>query len=146
MGVQVPPRPQPPKREGSEMGVIQRLRWLVPVTRTGAAVWAWRNRRELARWAAFARGAVGRYAAGEKADVVAEARLRAGLTRDIRTRGASGLTVGVRHGEAVLSGQVLPQVRAAAVGIAERTKGVDRVRDDMRERGRRYRSRQGRAV
>ncbi|HET9672304.1 MAG TPA: hypothetical protein VFQ40_05590, partial [Actinomycetota bacterium] len=65
---------------------MRRYLKLLPVTRATAALWAWRNRRELGRWAGFAWRAL--TPGGEsREDVIAEARLRAALARDERTRG-----------------------------------------------------------
>ena len=117
------------------MGLVRRL---VPLSRVGLAMWAWNNRDELARWAGFAAGSVGRIADGETKDVLAEARLRAALTSDPRTRGAP-LEVEVREGVATLRGAVSPEVQLAALGVAERASGVRSVRDQMTavSRGRR---------
>jgi osmotically-inducible protein OsmY len=72
--------------------------------------------------------------------VIAEARLRARLTNDHRTRGAGGLRVDVSDGVATLSGVVTPEMHDAALEIATDTRGVRRVRDTLRERGRRSRA------
>jgi osmotically-inducible protein OsmY len=99
------------------------------------ALWAWRNRREVLRWIGFGKRAVPALARGSKEDVLTEARLRAFLTRDPRTRGARSVSVTVRDGVAHLAGTVTPQVHMAAVDLAERTKGIRGVQCEMRERG-----------
>jgi hypothetical protein len=106
-------------------------RGALPISRMGIALWAWNNRDELVKWGGFAVGAVGRLAEGESSDVVAEAKLRARLTADARTRGADGLRVSVEDGVATLGGFVEPDVRDAALDIATASSGVHRVRDVM---------------
>lgn len=118
------------------MKVTRLLRGALPISRVGMALWAWNNRDELVKWGGFAVGAVGRLADGESSDVVAEARLRARLTGDSRTRGADGLRVAVEDGVATLSGVVPPEVRDAALDIATASTGVHRVRDVMEVSGR----------
>ena len=113
------------------MKVTRLLRGALPISRVGMALWAWNNRDELVKWGGFAVGAVGRLAEGESSDVVAEARLRARLTADARTRGADGLRVAVADGVATLSGRVPREVHDAALDIATAANGVHRVRDDM---------------
>lgn len=108
----------------------------LPLSRVGMAMWAWNNRDELVKWGAFAVGAPGRLAEGESGDLLVEAKLRAKLTADSRTRGADGLRVSVANGVATLSGKVEPDVRDAALAIATAVGGVDRVRDDMSTSGR----------
>ena len=75
-------------------------------------------------------------AAGDRDDTLAEARLRAALTRDPDTRSAD-LKVDVHDGVARLSGTVDPSVAERAVELAERTTGVRRIRDDLKLRGKR---------
>jgi hypothetical protein len=67
--------------------VIRRLvRTAFPLSRTGMALWAWRNRDQLKDWGRFAGRAVQDLAAGgSRDDVFAEARLRAALTTNRRT-------------------------------------------------------------
>jgi len=114
---------------------VIKLRSLVkgalPISRVGMALWAWNNRDELVKWGGFAVGAFGRLAEGESSDVVTEAKVRARLTADARTRGADGLRVAVADGVATLSGRVPAAVRDAALEIATAVGGVRRVRDDM---------------
>jgi hypothetical protein len=109
----------------------------IPLSRVGVAMWAWRNRDELLRWAGFAAGAVPRLVEGESSDVVAEARLRARLTADSRTRAAEGLRVSVEEGVATLSGVVDPAIHDIALDIATSTSGITRVRDDLQDAGKR---------
>ncbi len=108
----------------------------VPVSRWAVALWAWRNRTELLDWAGFATRSVPRLQGEERGDVITEARLRARLTNDPRTRGVAGLRVDVSDGVATLSGVVPPEVHDAALAIATDTRGVRRVRDTLRDRGR----------
>lgn len=118
------------------------LRWIrrfIPISTPALALWGWRNRRELSSWASFGRAAFGRVLQGNLEDVVTEARLRAALTVDARTRGARGLSVEVRQGEAILSGRVPAELRAAAADAARRTRGIRDVRDLTEERVRRAR-------
>jgi hypothetical protein len=108
----------------------------VPVSRGALALWAWRNRNELLDWAGFATRSVPRLQGEERGDVITEARLRAKLTNDPRTRGATGLRVDVSDGVATLTGVVPAEVHDAALAIATDTRGVHRVRDSLRDRGR----------
>jgi osmotically-inducible protein OsmY len=108
----------------------------VPVSRGAVALWAWRNRTELLDWAGFATRSVPRLQGEERSDVITEARLRARLTNDPRTRGVAGLRVDVSDGVATLSGVVPAEVHDAALAIATDTRGVRRVRDTLRDRGR----------
>jgi hypothetical protein len=120
--------------------VIRRLiKTAVPVSRVGVAVWAWRNRDEILGWAGFVTTAVPKLVEGNASDVVTEARLRARLTADGRTRGADGLRVSVQDGVAILSGVVEPVVHDAALDLATSTGGVRRVRDDLAHPSRRHR-------
>ena len=121
-------------------GVLRRLvPAAVPLSRTAVAVWAWRNRTELLDWAGFASRSVPRLQGEERSDVITEARLRARITNDARTRGTTGLRVDVADGVATLSGQVSPDVHDAALAIATDTRGVRRVRDTLKDKGRRSR-------
>jgi hypothetical protein len=96
---------------------------LLPVTRATAALWAWRNRRELGRWAGFAWRAL--TPSGEsREDVITEARLRAALARDERTRGLPTLAVRVSQGAAVLDGRLPSALHDLVYAIADGTKGV----------------------
>jgi len=107
----------------------------LPISRIGMAMWAWNNRDELVKWGAFAASAPGRLAEGESGDLVLEAKLRARLTADSRTRGADGLRVSVAKGVATLNGKVDADVRDAALAIATAVGGIDRVRDEMSTSG-----------
>ena len=115
------------------MGLLSRA---LPISRLAIATWAWRNRDEVLKWARFGGGAVGRVASGERDDVVAEAKIRAALSRDSRTRNARGFDVTVIDGVAHLEGVVPEAVGDAARQIVERS-GVKRVRDDLHRQGRR---------
>jgi len=108
----------------------------VPGSRGAVALWAWRNRTELLDWAGFATRSVPRLQGDERTDVITEARLRARLTNDARTRGAEGLRVAVSGGVATLSGLVPAEVHDAALAIATDTRGIRRVRDTLRDKGR----------
>lgn len=114
---------------------LNRLRRFVPISGPALTWWAWRNRREISNWATFARNTLRGILSGEPlGDALTEARLRGALAFDQRTRGIPGLSVRVRNGEATIAGTVSPEVRAAAVRAAERTKGVRSVLDLTRER------------
>jgi osmotically-inducible protein OsmY len=113
------------------MAVGKLIRNLTPIGRVGMALWAWNNRDELARWAGFAITAGPRVAEGNVGDVLTEARLRARLTADSRTRGAEGLRLEVHDGVATLSGIVEPKVHDVALDLATSTAGITRVRDEL---------------
>jgi hypothetical protein len=104
---------------------------ILPISGSALALWAWRNRDEVLEWAGFGVRATQKLVAGEGSDVAAEARLRASLNGDKRTRHAPGLRIEIRDGVAHLSGVVDRDVRDVAVKIAKRTSGVDRVEDDQ---------------
>lgn len=107
-----------------------------PIGRLATAWWAWKNRREVGRWLRFAwRAAPPRTA--DRADVIAEARLRTAFARDARTRGAPTLTVRVHARTAFLSGILRPDVHDLVYSIARNTRGVFRVECSIRDRGRR---------
>jgi hypothetical protein len=111
-----------------------RLLKMLPVTRATAAVWAWRNRRELGRWAGFAWRAL--TPGGERReDVIAEARLRAALARDERTRGLPTLGVRVVEGTARLDGRLPPPLHDLVASIAAETRGVQAVACRIQGRG-----------
>lgn len=113
------------------------VKGVLPISRVGAAMFVWRNRDEVFKWAGFVGTAVPMLVDGNGADVLAEARLRARLTADGRTRGADGLRVSVREGVATLSGVVEPKVHDVALDIASSTTGITRVRDDLQHPGKR---------
>ncbi len=97
-----------------------------PIGRVTAALWAWRNRRELGRWLGFAWRAVPP-SAGRRQDLLTETRLRASLSMDERTRGIPSLVVRVRSGEATLEGNLSPDAHDLVYTLAESTKGVRRI-------------------
>lgn len=103
----------------------------LPVSRVGAAMFVWRNRDELLKWAGFVGAAVPLLVEGNASDVLAEAKLRARLTADSRTRGADGLRVSVRDGVATLAGVVDPGVHDVALDLATSSSGIRRVRDEV---------------
>ena len=107
------------------------VKGVMPFSRIGAAMFVWRNRDEVMKWAGFVVNGVPKLVEGNHADVLAEGRLRARLTADSRTRGADGLRVSVRDGVATLSGVVDPKVHDVALDLASSTSGITRVRDDL---------------
>jgi hypothetical protein len=118
--------------------VLRRLlKTAVPVSRVGMAMWAWHNRDELLAWAGFVASVAPKIVDGKADDVLAEAKLRARLTADARTRGAAGLRVSVKDGVATLEGVVDPAVHDVALDLATSTGGIARVRDDLRHPSRR---------
>lgn len=122
------------------MGLLRTaVRGAVPVSRLGAAMWAWRHRSEIGGWAGYIARSAPRVIAGDTTDVVIEGRLRARFTGDPRTRNVDGLHVTVQEGVAVVTGMVPPEVHDAAVAIATNTNGVIRVRDELTEPSRRRR-------
>jgi hypothetical protein len=110
---------------------------LLPIGRATAAWWAWKNRRELGRWAGFVWRAVPPSTAGRD-DVLAEARLRAALAKDPRTRGVPSLAVRVADGTAFLDGQLSPDLHDVVASVARATKGVRRVECKIRDKGTRH--------
>lgn len=94
-------------------------------------MWAWHNRDELLAWAGFVAAAAPKLVEGKANDVLTEAKLRARLTADGRTRGAAGLRVSVADGVATLAGVVEPEVHDVALDLATSTGGIARVRDDI---------------
>lgn len=122
------------------MGLLRTaVRGALPMSRVGAAMWAWRHRAEIGGWAGYVARSAPRVVAGDTGDVVVEGRLRGRLTADRRTRNVDGLHVTVEDGVAVLSGMVPTDVHDAVVAIATNTTGVTRVRDELVEPGRRGR-------
>ena len=107
---------------------------LLPISRATAGVWAWKNRRELGRWLGFAWRAIPPSTAN-RADVVAEARLRTTLAKDPLTRGVPSLSVRVEDGRAILTGHLPPDLHDLVASIAERTKGVLRVECRIGDKG-----------
>ena len=122
------------------MGLLRTaVRGARPMSRVGAAMWAWRHRAEIGGWAGYVVKSAPRVVAGDTSDVVVEGRLRARLTADRRTRNLDGLHVSVEDGVAVLRGMVPAEAHDAAVAIATNTSGVGRVRDELTEPPRRRR-------
>jgi hypothetical protein len=123
------------------MGLLRRsLRSVMPFSRLGAVLWAWRHRGQIAGWAGWMSGALPRVVAGDTRDVVTEGRLRAAFTTDRRIREGDQVRAEVVDGVAVLHGVVSPEAHDAAVSLATTTSGVRRVRDELEEtRGRRRR-------
>ncbi len=107
---------------------------ILPIGRATAAWWAWKNRRELGRWAGFVWRSVPPSTAGRD-DVLAEGRLRATLARDPRTRGVPSLAVRVAIGTAFLEGYLPPELHDLVASIAQKTKGVHRVECRIRDKG-----------
>ncbi len=107
---------------------------ILPIGRATAAWWAWKNRRELGRWAGFVWRAVPPSTAGRD-DVLAEGRLRAALAKDPRTRGVPSLAVRVANGTAFLEGYLAPELHDLVASIAQKTKGVHRVECSIRDKG-----------
>jgi hypothetical protein len=121
------------------MGLVRRVvKDAIPRSRVGVALWGWRHRHEIAGWAGYAARSAPRLV-DERDAVLAEGRLRARLTADKRTRNVDGLRVAVVDGVAMLSGMVPAEAHDAAVAIATNTTGIARVRDEIREPGRRRR-------
>lgn len=117
------------------------VRFGLPTSRVGMAIWAWNQRHEIAGWAGWVAKSAPRLVAGDTADLAVEGRLRARLTGNRRTRNVDGLRVEVQDGVAILSGMVPPEVHDAAVEVASNTAGVLRVRDELVDTGRRRGSR-----
>lgn len=106
---------------------------MLPVTRATAVLWAWRNRRELGRWAGFAWRAL--TPGGEsREDVITEARLRATLARDERTRGLPTLAIRVAGGAAILEGRMSSPLHDLVFSLAEGTKGVASIECRIQDR------------
>jgi hypothetical protein len=102
---------------------MRRLLRLIPVTRATAALWAWRNRREVGRWLGFAWRAIPP-SGNDRRDLLTEARLRAALAKDERTRGLPTLSVRVDRGTAFLDGRLAPELHDLVFSIAGSTTGV----------------------
>ncbi len=102
---------------------------VIPLSTTAIALFAWQHRDELVDWSAFGVRAIAGLAGGRQQDVVAEARLRARLNTDKRTRDSSGVSIVVRDGTARLSGIVNDETRVLALAFARRTPGVVAVDD-----------------
>jgi osmotically-inducible protein OsmY len=113
------------------------MRDLFRLSGPALAWWAWRHRHEVMDWADFGVRSTRKVLMGERSDAVLEARVRAALATDPRTRRADGLRVQVQDGVVELRGAVTPEVRDVAHSIAARTKGVQRVEDKVDLVGRR---------
>jgi osmotically-inducible protein OsmY len=123
------------------MGLLRGLaRNALPLSRVGVTLWAWRHRNEIGGWLGYAARSAPKVVAGDTGDVLVEGRLRARLTADKRTRNVDGLRVEVADGVATLRGMVPAEVHDAAVAIATNTSGVEKVRDEVTEPGRRRRT------
>ncbi len=114
-------------------------RSLLPTSRAAAALWAWRNRQPLVEWGRFGVTAAPRVLGGDRADVAAEAKLRAALTADPATRAAPGLRLEVRNGVATLSGTVDRDVAERGKAKADNVGAVTKVKDDTKAPSRRPR-------
>ena len=114
--------------------MLRALARFSPVGRVTAALWAWRNRRELGRWMGFAWRAIPPSAA-DRDDLFTEGRLRAALSRNERTRGLPSLGVRVVDGEATLEGHLSPDLHDLVFSLAKETKGVRRVACRIGDRG-----------
>jgi hypothetical protein len=122
-----------PRSDGEvlEMGRFLRS---IPITRATAALWAWRNRREVGRWLGFVWRAVPPSVSDRQA-LLTEAKLRAGLAKDERTRGLPTLSVRVVNGTAFLEGRLAPELHDLVVSIAESTKGIRTIECRIGDRG-----------
>src|ERR687891_329850 len=97
---------------------MRRLLKLLPVSRVGMILWAWRHRESIVDWLGFAVRAAGR----PREDVRAEFQLRVRLRR-------FPVTVRVEDGVATLHGQLSPQAHAAVQDAVVAAPGVRRVDD-----------------
>lgn len=120
--------------------MLRALARFSPVGRVTAALWAWRNRRELGRWMGFAWRAIPPSGA-DRDDLFTEGRLRAALSRNERTRGLPSLAVRVVDGDAILDGRLSPELHDLVFSLAEGTKGVRRVTCRIGDRGARHQPR-----
>jgi hypothetical protein len=118
---------------------VKRLRRLFGLSGPALAWWAWEHRDEVLDWAAFGVRSTRQLLSGERSDPATEARIRAALATDSRTRRAPGLHVEVHDGVVRLDGAVPEGVRDVACNIAARTSGVRRVDDRLEVLGRRRR-------
>jgi len=107
------------------------LRNLLPTSRIGLALFAWRNRYKLLDWLAFGLRAVDGIVNGRgTADARAELRLRAALARDPMTR-TLPIDTKVERGMLTLSGRVSPEVHARIQDKAAAVPGITRVDDRL---------------
>ena len=114
------------------------VRSLLPISRAGIALWAWRNRQSIIEWTGFGARAAQQLVAGDRDDTLTEAKLRFALTREPGNRMAD-VKVTVEDGVAHLSGYVDADVAERAFELAERTSGVRRVRNNLEVRKNRRR-------
>lgn len=120
----------------------------MPVSRAGAALWAWQHRDQITGWAGWVARSAPRLVSGDTRDVVAEGRLRVRLAGDVRTRaaldqpGRDRLQVEVRQGVAVLGGRLDTEVHDLVLELATADRTIQRVRDEIhpveRRRSRRH--------
>ncbi|HEX7165672.1 MAG TPA: BON domain-containing protein [Acidimicrobiales bacterium] len=107
------------------------LTGLLPTSRIGMALWAWRNRYRVLDWFSFAlRALSGTIAGNGTSDAEAELRLRVALARDSMTRGTA-VDVRVENGVATLTGRVSPEVHARMQDKAVAIPGIRRVDDRL---------------
>jgi hypothetical protein len=105
------------------------LRDVIPLSRLGLVLWAWRNRASMMDWATFALRAVTSASSGAGLDdAKAEFRLRSRLARDPRTRHAL-VSVEVDKGVVRLEGRTSPEVHAVIQDMAVATRGIARLDD-----------------
>lgn len=119
---------------------VRRFLRLIPVTRATAALWAWRNRREVGKWLGFAWRALPP-SDTHRDDLFTEAKLRAALARDERTRGLPTLAVRVEDGTAIIEGRLASELHDLVYSIAESTSGVRAIECRISDRGARGPSR-----
>lgn len=107
------------------------LRNLLPTSRIGLALFAWRNRYKLLDWLGFGLRAVGGAASGKgTADARAEFRLRAALARDPMTRSLA-IDTEVHDGVLTMTGKVSPEVHARIQDKAIAVPGITRINDRL---------------
>ena len=97
---------------------MRRLFKLLPVSRIGLVMWAWKHRESILDWLLFVLRSIGR----PREDVRAELQLRMRLRR-------FRLGITVENGVATLTGALTPQAHAAAQDAAVATPGITRVDD-----------------
>lgn len=119
---------------------MRRFLRLIPITRATAALWAWRNRREVGKWLGFAWRALPP-SANDRDDLFTEAKLRAALARDERTRGLPTLAVRVDDGTAIIGGRLASGLHDLVYSIAEATNGIRAIECRISDRGARGPSR-----
>jgi hypothetical protein len=122
-----------PRFDGEVLAMRRFLR-LIPITRATAALWAWRNRREVGRWLGFVWRAVPP-SSSDREDLFTEAKLRAGLAKDERTRGLPTLSVRVMDGTVFLEGRLAPELHDLVVSVAGSTKGTRSIECRIGDRG-----------